>query len=494
MEWKDLLTQERLNKNEIQEKEKSYLKDYMISQFEKDYQIVINSAAFRRLQDKTQVFPLDTSDFIRTRLTHSLETSFIAKKLGNMVLYNMSVKRGEASFQKREYDRNEEFLLKIPEILSCAGLLHDMGNPPFGHFGEVIIGEWFRENLPNIILNGKRIVDKENLDNSYLNDAQYADLSYFEGNAQLIRVVTKLYKNTHKRGMNLTKAVLGSLIKYPDNSLNIEKKYKKFGYFQADQEIFNAIVESTGQKNGDIAMRHPLVYLLEAADDIAYLTADVEDAIKKGVISFEVLKEFYACEVNNYLQQNNVEENQKKYVKSLADIILNSTESDDKDVVIKKWMNSTRDSLMNCAAYYFVENYEKIMSGQFDGDLFQNTFHEKTIDILKKLAIKFIFCDEKIMKLEISGSMIINSLLNKFVNAIIRYDMKDETMSKENQKLINLLPHYYIDIYYQEIKELGDDVTEGDKLYLRLLLVTDYISGMTDSYAKRLYFELNGLE
>ena len=311
MEWKDLLTQERLNKNEIQEKEKSYLKDYMISQFEKDYQIVINSAAFRRLQDKTQVFPLDTSDFIRTRLTHSLETSFIAKKLGNMVLYNMSVKRGEASFQKREYDRNEEFLLKIPEILSCAGLLHDMGNPPFGHFGEVIIGEWFRENLPNIILNGKRIVDKENLDNSYLNDAQYADLSYFEGNAQLIRVVTKLYKNTHKRGMNLTKAVLGSLIKYPDNSLNIEKKYKKFGYFQADQEIFNAIVESTGQKNGDIAMRHPLVYLLEAADDIAYLTADVEDAIKKGVISFEVLKEFYACEVNNYLQQNNVEENQK---------------------------------------------------------------------------------------------------------------------------------------------------------------------------------------
>lgn len=504
MEWKNLMDQKRFEK--VKKKREDYYEKYLISQFENDYQTIINSAAFRRLQDKTQVFPLEKNDFVRTRLTHSIETSFIAKKLGNMVLYNMSIQRSESSDQNKAYKANEEFLKLIPDVLSCIGLLHDMGNPPFGHFGEVIIGEWFKDNLSHLKINDKYLYKEKH--DSYLNKDEYNDLCHFEGNAQLLRVICRLYEGDSKYGMNLIKAVVGSLIKYPISSSELKTgSYKKFGYFQADKEIFNDIVESLKLKNGDIVVRHPLVYLLEAADDIAYLTADIEDALKKGTMQFEQFKKFYEEEVNKYKEEIEAENkllsdekakqrNKNKYysVLALANIVINCTDDKNIDLTIKRWLNEARNSLMNCAAYQFVEAYVSIMNGTYTNDLFYNTFHEKTVSILKALAKKYVFPDQKIVKIEISGSMILSSLLKKFIPAIMTFDCADCEISKENQKIVNLLPNNYIQVYKDEVAKLIGENIEGRKMYLRLLLVTDYISGMTDSYAKRLYFELYGLE
>lgn len=492
MDWNKLVTNQRFKQTKEQESFKYYT-EYTVSQFETDYQTIINSAAFRRLQDKTQVFPLETNDFVRTRLTHSIETSFIAKKLGNMVLYNMQRKRKKESFANKAFSQNEDELLLIPDILACTGLLHDMGNPPFGHFGEVIIGEWFKENLSHLHIGDKYLYNKDG--NSFLTEEEYDDLCHFEGNAQLLRVICRLYNGQSHYGMNLTNAVLASLIKYPISSSEIKKgNYKKFGYFQADKEIFNQIIQNTGLQKEDTVSRHPLVYLLEAADDIAYLTADIEDALKKGTLLFDQFRRFYQEEINKYKNElKSYDDSKIKYVLELANIIINCNE-ENIDICIKTWLNETRNSLMYCAAYKFVDEYYSIINGTYKKDLFDGTFQEKTVDILKRIAQKYIFPDKKIVKVEISGSMILTSLLRKFVPAIMKYDCKDYKISKENQKIVNLLPDNYIKVYKDEVSKLSGDDIEDRKMYLRLLLVTDFISGMTDSYAKRLYFELYGLE
>lgn len=496
MNWTQLMTSQRFTQEEEQNY-KNYYTEYTVSQFETDYQTIINSAAFRRLQDKTQVFPLETNDFVRTRLTHSIETSFIAKKLGNMVLYNMQKKRKQESYANNAFSQNEDNLLLIPDVLACTGLLHDMGNPPFGHFGEVIIGEWFKENLSYLHIGDKYLYNEK--EDSFLSEEEYDDLCHFEGNAQLLRVVCRLHNGQNQYGMNLTNAVLASLIKYPISASDIKnKEYKKFGYFQADKEIFNQIVQNVGLKKDDTISRHPLVYLLEAADDIAYLTADIEDALKKGTLLFDQFKRFYIDEINKY--KNNLENqpsynsNKIKYVLELANIIINCNKEEDIDNCVKTWLNETRNSLMYCAAYKFVDEYYSIINGTYNKDLFEDTFQEKTVEILKGIAKKYIFPDKKIVKVEISGSMILTSLLRKFVPAIMKYDCKDHQLSKENQKIVDLLPDNYIKVYQDEVKNLPENSKEDRKMYLRLLLVTDFISGMTDSYAKRLYFELYGLE
>src|SRR5699024_2416685 len=232
MEWRTLLSAKR----EREGAHKLRSSD-LRSEFEKDYHRIIGSASFRRLQDKTQVFPLDKSDFIRTRLTHSLEVSSLGKSLGQNIGENIL-----------KFRRNSGFTPKMKEdishILECAGLIHDIGNPPFGHFGEVAIREWFAGNLPKLIFRGQRAEDM-------LTEQMKQDFYNFEGNAQALRLVTRLHYLVDEHGMNLTYALLNTIIKYPVPSTEIDKdkgniKNKKMGYHLADEEVFRRVTEATG--------------------------------------------------------------------------------------------------------------------------------------------------------------------------------------------------------------------------------------------------------
>ena len=278
MEWSRLLSDER-----IRPVRKRAGAEDLRTEYEKDYHRIIGSASFRRLQDKTQVFPLDKSDFIRTRLTHSLEVSSFGKSLGQ----NISRKILQ---EVKDPDFKPEYQGYICDILQCAGLLHDIGNPPFGHFGETVIREWFRAHMGRLQLQGRPLKE-------LLTEQMQADFYEFEGNTQALRLVSKLHYLVDEHGMNLTQALLGTIIKYPVSSLEIDResgdiRTKKMGYFYAEQDLFQQIQQTLGTAG----YRHPLAFVLEAADDIAYKTADVEDAFKKGCITYrQLVAELRAC-------------------------------------------------------------------------------------------------------------------------------------------------------------------------------------------------------
>lgn len=239
MEWKTLLSEKRMRgANSMSVKQSDFR-----SEFEKDYHRIIGSASFRRLQDKTQVFPLDQSDFIRTRLTHSLEVSSLAKSLGQNIGEAILENGKDVTFTRKTKE-------DISHILECAGLIHDIGNPPFGHFGELAIRDWFVRKLPELEYKGQILDD-------ILSPQMKADFYHFEGNAQALRLVTRLHYLVDEYGMNLTYALLNTIIKYPIASTEVHPdsgdiKEKKMGYFLADQQIFEEITKETRTGTADI--------------------------------------------------------------------------------------------------------------------------------------------------------------------------------------------------------------------------------------------------
>ena len=485
MNWNKLLCTER-----IRNFQKSTISRDLRTEFEKDYHRIIGSASFRRLQDKTQVFPLDKSDYVRTRLTHSLEVSSFAKSLAQNV--------GEKIIQeKKDYDFTSKNKEDISNILQCAGLLHDIGNPPFGHFGETTIRDWFKNNLGKIEYKGQSLED-------YLEPQMIQDFYHFEGNAQGLRLVTKLHFLVDENGMNLTKALLGTIIKYPVSSLEIDKKSgniktKKMGYFYADRDNFKNIQDSL-ELNGN---RHPLTYLLEAADDIAYKTADIEDSVEKGNISYhQLMKELEerctkSILLNNpFLEEKDLEMKieESQYAR-LISILKHKYEKAVKNgyqkpeiYAVQNWVVSIQGSLIFAASDNFIKNYNEIMNGTYKYDLFYDTSVKDLMDDLGDIAYKYSFTSKPIFKLEVAAQTILEFLLSKFVNAIIYYDTKENVTSLQ-ERMIALISKDYMRIYKKE----SEGKSEKEKLYLRLMLVTDYICGMTDSFAKDLYQELNGI-
>ncbi len=448
------------------------IKEDLRSEFEKDYHRIIGSASFRRLQDKTQVFPLDKSDFIRTRLTHSLEVSSYGKSLGQNI--------GEYILT---YIRDPGFTLKHKEemchILECAGLIHDIGNPPFGHFGECIIRDWFKKNLPNMMYEGKPV-------ESIFTEQMKEDFYHFEGNAQALRLVTKLHYLVDENGMNLTYALLNTIVKYPVPSTGIDKttgniKDKKMGYYLADEEIYKLIAKETGTEG----KRHPLTFILEAADDIAYKTADIEDGFVKGFISYhqlkEELRELQDKEPNNSFKP--LERLEHKYQSGVKRGVKNPEE-----YAVKNWIVQAQGHLINCATYGFTKNYDAIMEGTYGKDIFSGTYGEGLMDLLGDMAYRRVFATPAIYKMEVAESVILNFLMDKFVNAVLYYDT-DIKMGEIEKRMVSFISENYKSAYHKQ----AEGKSEAEKLYLRLLLVTDYICGMTDSYAKRLYQELNAI-
>ena len=466
MKWSRLLSPKR-ERTGRKHKEKN--RTDLRTSFEKDYHRIIGSASFRRLQDKTQVFPLDQSDFVRTRLTHSLEVSSFAKSLGQNI--------GEYILA---YGKDPEFTPQMKEdicnILLCAGLIHDIGNPPFGHFGETTIREWFEEHLDHIFFQGKPLSE-------VLTPRMKADLYYFEGNAQAFRLVTKLHYLVDETGMNLTYALLNTIIKYPVDSLHVDPsagviEKKKLGYYLADEELFQKISRETGAEDH----RHPLTFMLEAADDIAYRTADIEDAFVKGFLPFSALE--------RELRQVDTGENFQAYA-CLADLYQGAVERGEEEpeaYAVKNWIVQMQGFLINCATYGFTSNYEKIMDGEYGYDLFHGTYGEKLMNLLGDIAYRRVFSTSVIYKMEMAESVMLDFLLDKFVKAVIDYDT-DEELSEIDKRIVSFISENYKSAYHCHAK----GKSEQEKLYLRLLLVTDYICGMTDSYAKRLYQEMNAI-
>ena len=471
--WKKIL-----NKNRIRYYKGSKKNLVYRDEFENDYDRILFSASFRRLQDKAQVFPLEKLDFVRTRLTHSLEVSSIGKSLGKSIGCKL-MKITENSEEKLTMEMVDD----MSNILACAGLVHDLGNPPFGHFGEVAIREWFQEKLI------------KNEDDSYtfkydkyefqLDEQEALDLLNFEGNAQGLRILTKLHFVIDKFGMNLTTGVLSSIIKYPISSIELKGSgLNKIGYYKSESKIFKEIAENTNIWNS----RNPLVYILEAADDIAYLLGDLEDAFNKKIISHDIFKKRYEdfIEEEGY-EEKTLEESLSYYLSKNYDIAKEEYGYEDPgEYALKSFIIKLNSYLKEAVIEEFIVSYDKIMNGVYKGDLISNSKANNISLFLRNISKEYVYTNEKIVANEIVGYNIIHSLLDMFVPAALNKDVKP--FKGYDGKLYSLISKNYRFVCENNIEQ-----QECSEEYSRILLVTDFICGMTDSYAAQLYQDLKGI-
>jgi len=406
--------------------------------FEVDYDRIIFSSAFRSLQDKTQVIPLSKTDFVHTRLTHSLEVSVVGRSLGRLVGKKIIEKYPYLSaihgFQANDFGA----------IVAAAALAHDIGNPPYGHSGEKAIGEYFSI--------GKGQKYKE-----FLSDKEWQDLIDFEGNANGFSVLTSSRPGIE--GSNrLTYAVLGAFMKYPKESLpkkptkNIADK--KYGFFQTDKAFFKEVAEELGlipNKTGnDIGFeRHPLAYLVEAADDICYTIIDFEDGINLGLVS-----EDYALEYLIKLVKDTIDTSKYKTLTTKEDRI--------------SYLRALAiGNLINDAVRIFIENEEAILKGEFPYALTDKSKYKAQIDDIIKLSIKNIYQSREVIEKELSGYQIINNLLDKFITA---YNNNFEGKATNyDALLLKILPEKHH--------------IQKETLYERLLHICHFISLLTDGKA-----------
>ncbi|WP_281203181.1 deoxyguanosinetriphosphate triphosphohydrolase [Cytobacillus kochii] len=464
LNWEKLLLGDRQRKSES----KSHPHR---NEFDKDYERIIYSSSLRRLQDKAQVFPLQNNDFTRTRLTHSLEVA----SLGRSLAWNI----GEWLIQKEVFKDFAE-ARELASLVEVSCLVHDLGNPPFGHYGEDIIRKWFEDWFKS---DAYKII-RGNFEE--LTEQQKYDFLFFEGNAQAIRILSKLQFLNDEYGANFTLATLGTLMKYPwasNDEKNKLRKKKKFGYFYSEQELF----EEIKNKIGIDGCRHPATYILEAADDIAYLTADIEDAVKKKVINWDsvyigIKHKFEEMYPKEFMK---LEELRKRAL---------SNEVPNKNLInVQNFKVYIQGILISAVVNSFKDNYDSIMEGTFEGDLLSNSTARTLSVELGNLAFEHVFADKEVLTLELVGDRVITDLLNLFVNAVVNVDDLTETKTK-HEKLVHLISENFRHI--QRISKKGEPTVEFKdlSLYNRLQLVTDFISGMTDGYAVNLHQELLGVK
>lgn len=429
--------------------------------FENDYGRLISSAPIRRLQDKTQVFPLEKSDFIRTRLTHSLEVSYIAGSIGQSI--------EKVLLDKKDITINEKGLLS--SLLRVAGLIHDLGNPPFGHFGEEAVKKFFIDYFNEQELDGN---------GDLLNSLEKADFQNFDGNVQTLRILSKLYFFGDEFGYNLTYSSLASIIKYPSNSIEGNKgkstteiAKKKFGYFVTENETYNELNRYLQTNN----RRSPIVYLLEAADDIAYSAADIEDGIKLGIINIYDVREIFFK--NLTVNKDNIIDKIDELIKLYSEKNLN------KSIIIQKFRIHTQRIMIEEIINSFVDKYDEIMNGELEEEIIEISKASDIRKAYKKLQYK-VFDDKNIVKKEIAGWEAIYGLLKIFTKASQSPNFKSEGNTYES-RLYKMISSSHR-IVFEEIE------TYKNEEYKKLQLIVDFISGMTDSYAINLYQELKGIK
>lgn len=472
--WKQILNKKRIKDYKANKRGSDYR-----DEFENDYDRILFSASFRRLQDKAQVFPLEKLDFVRTRLTHSLEVSSIGKSLGISIGYKLVEKT-------KEYEDKvtSEMVEDISNILACAGLVHDLGNPPFGHFGEVAIREWFKEKL---YLNEDEsynfVYDKYNFK---LDKQEALDLMNFEGNAQGLRILTKLHFVIDRYGMNLTTGVLSAIIKYPISSLQIEgSTLNKIGYYKSEEKVFKEIAEDTNIWNS----RNPLVYILEAADDIAYLLGDLEDAFNKRIISHDIFKIKYEEFIKEEgYEEKTLEESLSYYLSKNYDIAKEEYGYEDPgEYALRSFIIKLNRYLKDSVIEEFINSYDEIMDGIYIGDLIGNSKANKIALFLRSISKEYVYTNDKVVANEIVGYNIIHNLLDIFIPAVLNKNVK--AYKGFDGKLYSLISKNYRFVCENNLEQ-----NECSEEYSKLLLVTDFICGMTDSYAAHIYKEINGMK
>ena len=441
MDWKKLISNKRLG----QEQRHPERHDDR-SEFKRDYDRLIFSAPFRRMQNKTQVFPLPGSVFVHNRLTHSLEVASVGLSLGNDVAHAVMKTRPELA---------GTLLPQIGTIVSTACLAHDMGNPPFGHSGEKAIQTFFTEGAGNKL-------------RSEVSDGFWADITHFEGNANAFRLLAHRFKGRREGGFVMTYATLASIVKYPFASTLADKGHGKFGFFCSESGIFEKIADELGiirkSAKGEPLeyARHPLVYLVEAADDICYEIMDIEDAHKLKIVSYEETERlflgFFDEKGQNHIRRRIVDEG--------------ITDANEKVVYMRACVIG---ALERACVEAFMRHEEDIMNGTMKGCLVDN-IEPRLAEAYQKCAIlskRKIYKSKPVLDVELSGFRIMATLMEAMTDAVVN------PSRFYSRQLISRVSSQY-------------DIDSPD-LETRLMAVIDYISGMTDVYALDIYQKINGI-
>lgn len=441
MNWKQLISNKRLG----QESRHAIRHDDR-SEFKRDYDRLIFSAPFRRMQNKTQVFPLPGSIFVHNRLTHSLEVASVGMSLGNDVAHCVMKTRPELA---------DTLFTQIGTIVSTACLAHDMGNPPFGHSGEKAIQTFFTE--------GKGTYLKDRLSPELWND-----ITHFEGNANAFRLLAHRFKGRRDGGFVMTYTTLASIVKYPFASALAEKGHGKFGFFSTEADIFCRIADDLGiiRKSADGCpaeyARHPLVYLVEAADDICYEIMDIEDAHKLKIVTYEETKRLF-LDFFDEMGQNHIMQR-----------IHDEEITDDNEKVI--YMRAcVINALERACVDAFMRHEDEIMRGEFSGSLIDSIDDRlvKAYHNCTELSKKRIYKSKPVLDVELSGFKIMDSLMEVMTEAAVN------PQRFYSRQLISRVSSQY-------------DISAPD-LETRIMAVIDYISGMTDVYALDIYQKINGI-
>lgn len=438
MEWSRLICDKRFGLEHYHDPKKSIIR----SDFRRDYDRLVFSSPFRRLQNKTQVFPLPGSIFVHNRLTHSVEVACVGKSLADEVAMALTERHGA---------RSRQLFGHIGDIVAAACLAHDLGNPPFGHSGERAIATFFSEGA------GRHL-------HSRLSDRQWSDLVNFEGNANAFRVLTHKFKGRREGGFAMTYSTLASVVKYPYESTLSEKG--KFGFFVSEEEDFVKVADELGmlriaREDGKVCYaRHPLVYIVEAADDICYEIMDIEDAHKLKILDSEEVIELLL----GYFDTDN-----RRHAVEVMDRV------EDPNEKIAYLRSCVIGALVKKCAETFIANEDKILSGEFEESLLDSVdsvegdAYRRCID----LSWAKIYRASDVVDIELAGNRIITFLLEKMIGAVVEPELNYSRL------LLSKFPRQY--------------EVDAPTLFGKIQAVLDHVSAMTDVYALDLYRKLNGL-
>ncbi len=445
MNWPQLLCADQLGRA------KPASRDAARSGFQRDSDRIIFSSAFRRLQDKTQVFPLAENDFARTRLTHSLEVASVGRSLGTRV--------GAAICERRPQETAGLHASDFGAIVHAAALGHDLGNPPFGHSGEDAIQHWFASDSPHAR------VAREGL-----SAAETADIARYEGNAQGFRILTRLQMPDQNGGLQLTCATLGAFTKYPRASVRDETAHegasvKKFGWFQSERGHFAEVAQHCGllARGPECWARHPLAFLVEAADDICYRLVDFEDGARLGYLSYEQVRDAFFEILPPAKRSRTLDgmSSRKAAIEMLRAMAIG-------------------ECLAQCTAL-FLERESDLLEGKFDTSLTDAIPAADALREIQKVSREIIYSTKRGVEIEIAGYEVLGGLLDIFMSAVNDLAARGDRASNRSRKLESQLP-----------AECVRAAREAQP-YLRLMPVLDFVSGMTDSYAVALYRRVKGI-